>query len=497
MKITQKNWSIAPKRLIYKNEKPAEQPSSDDKEKPKAAPKSYGNIYDVFKSLQKGEAVPASAMRVSVPRFKSVDEYPRNAKGQILDPVFGRVMNAYQLHCAREWYDKLPAVYKMEHDPVPDAMPEKLAIPADKELFLFGGANNGKGAFDQLSGQYKDNKMNFLQGQTLAEMIEQAKTLQTKYGKEKLAGSTAAIMVDPDIFFDGTSAEKIDADLKELCKTLKGLGLKVAVAGAPQIEDYFYGEGGPKNKDEQRANYKKTEVPREKRSKFNETIRKIQMSGGDIDKVFETDVPLQHFLMGTNLHPDYRKTGSYLNDNGLNMVARIFADGINRLNSAVVAPGKVKEGEVVEAGAQKPVGDGGKKPNFDVPKVSPTGEKNPRERVERLIKVLQMLREGKMVDQPREVVNQAARDIEWAKQEGIDPAQVEELEKNLKVEMPKLLLRFAEAKVDALSKEGRHPDALEIYEAIVAVEEAEKVGVDKEKIATMKKKIQEVKERVA
>lgn len=493
---------MAPQRLIFKHEKAPEQmPPSDSQEKPKPAPKSYGSIYDVFKSAQAGEAVPASAVRVSVPRFKPVEEYPRDEKGRILDPVFKRPMSAYQIACAREWYNKLPAVYRMEHDPVPEAMPEKLALPAGKELFLFGGANNGKGVLDHLSAQYKDSKMNFFQGQTLAEMVVQAKSLEGKYSKEQLAGSTAAIMVDPDIFFDQTSYEKMEGDLKELCKILKGLGLKVAVSGAPQIDDYFYeGKDGPKSRNEQRNNYLRTAGPRDKRSKFNEAIRQMQMSGGDIDKVLECDIPLQHFLLGVNLHPDYRKNGSYLNDNGLDMVARIFADGINRMNGAKVAPAKPKEGGPASAGndeAEARGADAAKEPNFDAPGFSPTAERNPRERMERLIRVVRLLREGKMVDQPREVLNQAVRDIEWAKREGIDPTEVETLEKNLKEEMPKLLLRFAEAKVADLTREGHQPDSLEVYEAIIAVEEAEKAGADKEKIAALKKAIQGAKEKLA
>jgi len=76
------------------------------------------------------------------------------------------------------------------------------------------------------------------------------------------------------------------------------------------------------------------------------------------------------------------------------------------------------------------------------------------------------------------------------KDQGVDPAQIDLLEKDLQLEMPKVLLQYAESRVKNLSYAMAKPSAYEVHQVILAIEEAEKAGADKEKTAELKKEME-------
>lgn len=496
------NIDLSPKRLVFKG---GETSGYESEPKPKVpqtevakpaneTPKKPGNVFDVFDTFKTGERVPASSIRLSPPYFKSVDEYEKNAKGEILSPWSGLPMTPYALFCAREADAKYPAIYKIKHDVPPDTMPAKLELPAGKELFVFGGPHNGRGVADRVAGEYKNTKLNFYSGNTLEEMLAQAKGL-SGMPKDKLDGSTATIMVDPEVFFGDKDAKTLGNTLTELCKTLKDYGMKVTVSTAAPIGGYFDDKGGLTTKESQMSGWKKTEAARDKRSYFNEAIRKLFLAKNGVDKVLETDMAFQDYQDSARMHPDYiNKTGnaSHMSAEAFDLAARIWASGINAVNGAAPADRSKDK-------PRKQVGTVSEsiEINADIPAKKPlakTENFSGKERLNNLIQVLKDMADGKFPDKPRDFKDKALADLEWAKTQEIDVGTIEKLEKDLKTEMPKLLVKIAEQYVQVLKDSPTKPTEYNTSLAIAAIDEAEKAGVDKEKIVSLKKAVREAVE---
>ena len=474
---------FAAKRSIFKAgpEAPKEGAPEKGKEPKKEGPK---DILQALATIGTNEVLSPRELRVSAPCFRTPDQYPRDAEGHILSMVTGRRMTDAEIKRDWEFYEKLPALYKIKHDVPPDAMPEKLDIPKGKEVFVIGGEHHAGKVAEKLSGQYKDTKVNYLQGQTLNDMVKAAQDMGDKFSKEILAGSTVTMMVDPDIFFTEQSDKEMEAQLNQLVKILKGYGLNVAFATAAPIGDYFYEQGGPTSKFEQMKDWKKTYAARDKRSSFNEAIRKLFLNKAGVDRVIETDMSLEFYKEPTRIHPEYRGNNAYLNDNGIDMAARIFAQGINVANGGPSNPGsgvKPKEGGGSKVEAPAVIVESARPLNL--PPINPPVElaEGPKLRMESLVRTIAAMRDGTLTAKPNEVIEKALRDIQWAKDHGVDVADIEAVEKDMKRELPKFLITFAEARVTEILKTKPKPTEYNLAQTIIAIDDAQKALNEAEK----------------
>lgn len=474
---------FAAKRSVFKAgpEAPKDAAPEKGKEQKKEGPK---DILQALATIGTNEVLSPKELRMSAPCFRTPDQYPRDAEGHILSMVTGRRMTDAEIKRDWEFYDKLPAIYKIKHDVPPDTMPEKLDLPKGKELFVIGGEHHAGKVADKLSAQYKDTKVNFMQGQTLGDMVKAAQGMGDKFPKEKLAGSTVTLMVDPDIFFTEQSAKDMENQLGELVKILKGYGLNVAFATAAPIGDYYYEQGGPTSQFEQLKDWKKTDAARDKRSAFNECVRKLFLNKGGVDRVMETDMAFEFYKAHGRIHPEYRDKNAYLNGNGIDLAARIFAQGINVANGGPANPGNgvvPKEGGGGKIEAPAVIVESAKPLN--VPPINPPVElaEGPKLRMESLVRTIAAMRDGTLTAKPNEVIEKALRDIQWAKDQGIDVAQIEAVEKDLKKELPKFLITFAEARVDQILKTKPKPTEYNLAQTIIAVDDAQKALNEAEK----------------
>lgn len=437
-------------------------------------------VVEIFTSP---EIAPAKMIRPSAPHLKTVDEYPKDAEGHIMHPFLNRRLSDAEIAQQREWDKKLPAIYRMDHDVPPEEMPSKLELPPGKELYVFGGEHNAKGVVDKMSNAYPANKMNFYPGQSLDEMVTKAKALGDQVPKEQLKGATATVMVDPDVFFGDKDAKSMEAALKELCKTLKDYGMQVTVSTAPPIGDYFYDKGGPADFGAQKADWKKTEAARDKRSVFNELVRKLYLGKESVDKVLEADVGFSFYKDSSRIHPDYRSNNAYLNGAGLDLAAKIFAAGINKANGVESVPGVAPK--IVPTVVSNP----DVTPIDYVPEFSADIPETVTARLEKLVQIVKELREGKADEKPSEEIAKIKNEIQWAKDQGVEVEQIAQLDQDFQKEIPKVLLKFAEARLKTFSDAYVKPSAYEVHQAILAIEEAEKAGADKEKVVELKKAV--------
>lgn len=474
---------LLPKRSVFKAgpEAPKEGAPEKGKAEKKEGPK---DILQALATIGTNEVLSPKELRMSAPCFRTPDQYPRDAEGHILSMVTGKRMTDAEIKRDWEFYDKLPAIYKIKHDVPPDTMPEKLDIPKGKEVFVIGGEHHAGKVAEKLSSQYKDTKVNFMQAQSLGDMIKAAQDMEGKYPKEKLAGSTVTLMVDPDIFFTEQTAKDMENQLSQLVKILKGYGLNVAFATATPIGDYYYEQGGPGSKFEQMKDWKKTDAARDKRSAFNEAVRKLFLNKGGVDRVMEADMSFGFYKEHTRLHPEYRSKNAYLNDNGIDLAARIFAQGINVVNGGQANPGNgviPKEGGGSKIEAPAVIVESAKPLN--VPPINPPVElaEGPKLRMENLVRTIAAMRDGTLTAKPNEVIEKALRDIQWAKDQGVDVAQIEAVEKDMKRELPKFLVTFAEGRVAEILKAQLKPTEYNLSQTIIAVDDAQKALNEAEK----------------
>lgn len=414
--------------------------------------------------------------------LKVIEQY------EILDPKTKMPLNYMQLAQERAWEQRLPAIYKIKHEVPPENMPDRLEIPEGKKAYVFGGDHHARGIQENLAGKYGKEKIEFKNVNKIGDLTDRVQELAGLSGpeREKLQGSTATIIFDPDLFFEsGVNYETLRGALEKACGILKNdLKMKVVVAAVPPIGDYYVQQydaqrKGQLSRPEEEAFHDRTKDARETRVQLNEWMRKTRMAGGVVDGVLDLDFHFANPRLGTLLWPDLRDTGAYLNKKGLEFATKIVAGGVNSAN------GTPKE--ATQNVAEAPHG-------FLSPKGMLSLEEKPAaQRFGHLAQLVQSMQTGQESEKPL-FQAEYMKELDWAKSFGFTDDDIQRLVSAPDRMTPILLQQYAEKWVKIA--EENHESVFE-EQAKKAISQANILGAEPEKIKGLLFRMKKVSESAA